>query len=106
MTYEWEIDYKKETQRADHFKPDTLVLPINSAILSTRMLLSTAFHQGEQARLDMMEQAMAEIENLRQEIDNKKTAKLGTITSSNRRKMNHNQTLDRILTLLKEINRK
>jgi len=50
MTYteqnKWEEKYNVATQRADFFEPNTLVIPINSAILLTRMLLTEAIAQA------------------------------------------------------------
>ena len=43
---EWEEKYNEAIQRADFFEPDTLVIPINSAILLTRMLLTESIAQA------------------------------------------------------------
>ena len=43
---EWEEKYNEATQRADFFEPNTLVIPINSAILLTRILLATSINQA------------------------------------------------------------
>jgi len=42
----WEEKYNVATQRADFFELNTLVIPINSAILLTRMLLTEAIAQA------------------------------------------------------------
>jgi len=59
MTYiekhEWEEKYNEATGRADFFEPNSLVIPINSAILLTRMLLATSITQAlaeERVRVD------------------------------------------------------
>jgi len=44
--HEWEEKYNEATQRADFFEPNTLVIPINSAILLTRMLLTESIQQA------------------------------------------------------------
>jgi len=42
----WEEKYNEATERADFFEPNTLVIPINSAILLTRMLLTESTAQA------------------------------------------------------------
>jgi len=45
---EWEERYNEAIQRADFFEPNTLVIPINDAILLTRMLLTESIAQAGQ----------------------------------------------------------
>jgi len=65
MTYiekhEWEEKYNEATGRADFFEPNSLVIPINSAILLTRMLLATSIHQALAEERDLIKREVFDI---------------------------------------------
>jgi len=56
--HEWEEKYNEATGRADFFEPNSLVIPINSAILLTRMLLATSITQALAEERERVVEAM------------------------------------------------